>query len=87
MDIVKLEVVTRVTGMPVLDVGGQLRKNVRLLPTLTANGHVVSAQERRPMALHGYVASLKIMLSQHRVAPTSVMGKMHAYASGKQHVS
>jgi len=84
VDIVKLQVVAKIAGMPILDQEGKIDKNTRILQPLEDNQPELSAQQRRLIALAPWTSPLEIMPDDHLVAPDSMLDKMHAAASNRQ---
>jgi hypothetical protein len=85
--IVKLEVVARVARIPMLDAGGKISKNARLLAPVEAHENGMSAQQRRLLALAPYTSPLQLLPDQHQSVPTNFFDKMHASASQRQRSS
>jgi hypothetical protein len=85
--IVKLEVVARVARIPMLDAGGKISKNAKLLAPVEAHENGMSAQQRRLLALAPYTSPLQLLPDQHQCVPTNFFDKMHASASQRQRSS
>lgn len=86
-DIVKLEVVARVARIPILDAGGKVTKDSRLLTPASGLDPDLSAQQRRLIALAPYTSPLELLPSPHQNVPNNIFDKMHASASERQRSS
>lgn len=84
VEIVKLEVVAKLAGIPILNDGGKVDKSLQLLAPLENNHIDLSAQQRRLIALAPWTSPLELMPNDHQVVPQGVIDKMHAAASDRQ---
>lgn len=87
VDIVKLDVVALIAGIPILDGNGAVTKETSLLPPVEDLGMLdVTVQQRRLMAVAPWTGPLELMSSENISEPDSFFGKMNAIASERQRV-
>jgi hypothetical protein len=84
VDIVKLEVVAKIAGVPILNEEGKVDKNTQLLEPIKGIQAELSAQQRRIITLAPWTSPLELMPDDHRIVPDSMLDKMHAAASDRQ---
>ncbi|ORY17944.1 hypothetical protein BCR34DRAFT_554544 [Clohesyomyces aquaticus] len=84
VDIVKLEVVAKEAGIPILDQRGKIVKGTTLLRPVSGLEANVSAQQRRVEALGPWTSPLEVLPDEHREVPESMFGKIHAVTSERQ---
>jgi hypothetical protein len=87
INIVKLEVVAKAAGIPILDAAGKIKRDTKLLAPLDDSSQDLSGQHRRLMALAPYTSPLEVTPETHKETPTNMIDKMHAYASERQRSS
>jgi hypothetical protein len=83
-EIVKLEVVAKIAGIPILNEEGKVDKNTQLLAPVEGNQAELSTQLRRLIALAPWTSPLELMPNDYQVAPDGMLNKMHAAASNRQ---
>jgi hypothetical protein len=83
-DIVKLEVVAKIAGVPILNEEGKVDKNTQLLEPIKGIQAELSAQQRRLITLAPWTSPLELMPDDHRIVPDSMLDKMQAAASDRQ---
>jgi hypothetical protein len=86
-NIVKLEVVARVARVPILDAGGKITKDAKLLAPVEAHENGMPVQQRRLLALAPYTSPLQVLSNEHQSVPTNIFDKIHASASERQRSS
>jgi hypothetical protein len=84
VNIVKLEVVAKAAGIPILDTTGKIIKDSKLLPPVEDLETDLSGQQRRLMALAPWTSPLDLYPTEHQVIPGNALDKLHAYASERQ---
>lgn len=83
-NIVKLEVVAKAAGIPILDAAGKIKKGTELLAPMENPGQDVSGQHRRLMAIAPYTSPLHVLPDEHKDVPDNLFDKMHTCASERQ---
>jgi hypothetical protein len=86
-NIVKLEVVAKVIGIPILDPDGKIAKDAKLLPPIEDLETDLSGQQRRLAALAPWTSPLELCPSEHQAVPDNAIDKMHAYTYERQRAS
>ena len=84
VDIVKLEVVARVAGIPGLGADGKVNKDAKLLAPIDGLEADLSAQQRRLIAFAPWTSPLELIPSDHQDVPDNMFAKIHAAASERQ---
>ncbi|KAF2030064.1 hypothetical protein EK21DRAFT_112357 [Setomelanomma holmii] len=85
MDIVKLEVVAKEAGIPILDAKGKIAKESALLaPVSDTSETEFSGQQRRLMAIAPFTSPLELFSDDHRNVPENIFSKVHAATSERQ---
>lgn len=86
VDLVKLDVIARVAGIPILNDKGKIEKHEFLLRPLdsTEEQQSISAQERRLQALEPWIAPLDLTPLPELNVPDNLVSRMHAATSESQ---
>jgi hypothetical protein len=84
VDLVKLEVVAKAAGIPILDAAGKVKKDTKLLPPMEDPGQDLSGQSRRLVAIAEYTSPLHVLPDEHKDVPDNFFNKMHTRASERQ---